>query len=359
MKAKNLTRNISQYQDLYNIKDKDEFLHAIVYELLIRDAKDDIIEKMKIFNIVGKQVSNIDYNKVKEQLDMEYLKDHLNKGNDVYVILDEISNEINFNWNIDILAGYWEYHFIPSETKQKLEYMKSLKKNPNIIEKQIYGESKSRSYFEDDFIRTEVDIIMDREHKTTEYTYQTNYKRPLIHPSVDGDDKRIKINVNINLPHDVLELQLKKLISLIKKDHHNILSSKNIFLKSINKDYEKTFNNPFKQKGELVNMLFAYDYEQLRRDEVEEENNINEANKKEELLRLKNNTFIDKYERKIRKDNINSKYKKIFLNSIHQEISYTLNIAKNTAKKHIEQIKKLLINKDYLQLINGTPTSKK
>lgn len=362
MNANDLNRNLSQYQDIYNIEDKDEFIYAILYELIIRDAKDDILKKMKLFTISNDGKINVCKEELYKQYEKTFIEEHYfdtcnGDGSKFNIfMIEEVRFEINFQWKLDIYNGYWEYHFIPNETKQKLQLIQSLRGNKNYLEKKIYKEWKSRAYFKDKFIRSEIDIIEDGEHKTTEYTYYPNYKRPFLLPSINDENKRVKIEIDVNLPQDVLELQLSKMIRLIHQDSNNILSNKNIYLKSIGEEYKETFSNPYKQKGEIVDMLLAYDYDQLRRLEIEQENIIMKVKKEKELKEVRNNTLIDKDERKIRNNAINAKYEKIYLNSIHDEISHMLGLAQDTAKKHIIQIKKLLENKNYLKLINGIPS---
>jgi len=367
MNAKELNRNMSQYQELYNL-DKDEFIYSILYEFAIRAATDDIVMMMDLFSISEDKLYASDrdlYKAFREEENknfipsnhMDEVLNEINTRNKFDLdMINEVVYEINFRWDIDIPMGYWDYHFIPSETKSKLKIIKILSGEQHFIEKTIYKEWKSRAYFEDGFIRSEIDIIEDGEHKTTEYTYHPNYKRPHIHSSIYGEGKPVKIQIDANLPKDMLELQLKKMIDSIHQDSNNILDKKSIYLQSIEEDYQKTFSTPFKQKGEIVDMLLAYDYDQIRRIEIDQENNINKSKKEQELQKVKNDTLLDKDARKIRNDAINARYGKIYRNTIYEEVSNKLGIAQDTAKKHIIQIKKLLENKDYLKFINGIPT---
>ena len=347
MKAKDLTR--SRYKDIQNLE-KDELIYCLVYELAIRAAKDEIIEKMKMFSLLDNGKIDLVQDEIFKQFGENQVSEFQGTSQQLFIdILKELQYSILFRWDIDILNGFWEYHFIPEETQMILQNLQKY-----VSKEKYFFSGKSTVYYGDGFIRSEVTKIEDNEEKDIVYTYYPRYKRPKLITNFD-QSKKVNIEIDVNLPDDALKLQLNRLVSAIQKDSSNILTKQDVFLKTIGKDYLQTFTKPFEQKGIFVDMLLAYDYDQLRREEIEVENKIRQQNKNKEIKYIKD-SLLGSSEKKTAILEIKKTYKQIPLSTIFDDLAYSLNIASGTAKKHIEQIKQLIKDKNYLKLHNGIIT---
>jgi len=366
MKAEDLNRGLTQYGELNKINDKDEFLHCFVYELFIRDIKDYLIDEFKNFYIKeGKIELNEDgYLKVKrlirESNEYDGIKAEISKREDLtpmqklfYLLIRKIDDDLSFSYGIGLNNLYINYSFFDDDFKK---IFNAIFEKKEIITKDIYnGLMKTETYFSNTYIRSHTFYpqMKDDPFRDIKTKYILNYKRPRFNNTIFSNNKKADIEINLDLPKDIIMKHVEKLINIMLEDKENIYSNKDKINSADGIQYEKNVNLIYKNKRMLVDGLLIFDYIQLREKEVKEEYEQNKKKKVKEISYIKKSYELTKIEKKERISNISNKYARKTKKDIKTELIKKTNYPYNTIETYQSSIVTLIKNKNYSKLLEG------
>lgn len=371
MKEEQFNRNLPQYQEIFNIDDKDEFLHCFTYELAIRSIKDYLIDRFLNFQIVNNELA-LTIKGIKE-IDKElltgtrydYLKRKFSKDNTntalqkiIKLMITIIEDDLQIELGLQLNELYVDYNFFNDDFK-KIFF--ALFKNSEwlFINKKLYsGTLESEAYFNEKFIRIHTYFPRMRDDFRdikTHYTYR--YKRPLLHGTILSNNKKADITINTDLSKEVIMQQVAKLVDIMKKDSKNIDSNRDKVAIADNiKNYQKNVNEVYKNKRLLVDGLIIFDYIEARKKEAEVENKEIEKTRKLKKALIEKSLELKKDEKREQIKQINASYSKITRKRIKEEIAEKLLLSYDTVEKYYKTTKNLLDKKNFLKLIEGTDT---
>jgi len=371
MKACDIKRNLKEYQELYSINDKDEFLHCFVYELFIRDIKEYLTESLSYFYVDNKKglgltlkgleyITNIDTIERYEDIFREVAIKFKNENETayakmIYVLSGIIEEDIFFYYGYSFENLYVDYFFFDEDIRElyNLLFFNKEKK----FKKKIYNElMEIETFYKKDFIRTHTFMPKknDDDFRDIQTKYYLKYKRPM-RPlsSILGNNKKADIEINADLPKKIIMQQVEKLIDIILEDKKNIYSNIDKLRHTGEFNYQKYTNEIYTNKRQVVDALLIYDYVSLREKEVIRENAENEIKKINEIRIINHSIELDKEEKKISRESIKQRYKTITKENIKEELMAITELSYNTIDKYYKNTTALLQNKNYLKLLEG------
>lgn len=358
MKTKDMSLDLHEYKSLSNMS-QDELLYSIVYELMIRDKSDFIIEIFKMFFITSEnkiEINFLELERIKEKYNVEEfskIKNSRLTNSEIFkIILEWIQTEFYILMGIDAMSLYLDYFFFSDELK-KLYY--TLAPGQLFIEKRIYGAIDTMAYFHSDFVRVTKKLPPPPDDPTfhpRESIYYKRYQRPIITPPALSTAKECFLRIDVNLPKISLMQQLEKLVDIAKADNANIIS--NFEMSSLADGFnfkldKEDFNATRKN---FIDSLFIFDYIKLRQKEfaTENEKNADKIQKQIEYIKKQN---LPKNEKKLQISNIRYNDKQLTKKDIYDELAYILNLSIETIEIYEKNIKRLLKNQNYFKLIHG------
>lgn len=366
------TLQSSQYTELEEMKE-DEYFYAIAYELAIRAARLDIIY---LFNLID--ISNGTLCPSSECKKNEYFKPYkpyvskidghiieYPRNIDIGLLLNYINNQLTMKWGLALGDLYLDYTFIPESVKEKNSLIVELKEGTITVGKT----QKYEMFKKDNFIRKEKTIFDIKEDETLgyklfpqtkEYHYSKIYKRGFL-AQFEEDDKKAFIQIDVHAPKSVILSQISSLIDNIKEDTAHIMTGKQIYNNNLEEmfgikhndiDYENESTDIKNPKGAFIQKLFIYDYFIAREAEILKENKKREQILKQKIDYIKKQGFATN-DLKEQMSILRYEYREILLKDIHDEIANITEKSIDTVQQYIKDIKSLLKEKKYLQLING------
>lgn len=371
MKEEQFNRSLHQYQEIFNIDDKDEFLHCFTYELAIRSIKDYLIDRFSNFKIINDELTltikgieaaeELLKNPIYDELKGEIAKDNANTAlqKSIELMMTIIEDELQFELGLSLEDLYVDYNFFNDDFK-KIFF--ALFKNSEwlFINKKLYnGTLESEAYFNEKFIRTHTYFPKMRDDDfrdiKTHYTYR--YKRPLFHGTILSNNKKADITINTDLSKEVIMQQVAKLVDIMKKDSKSIYSNRDkvAIADNIN-NYQKSVNEVYKNKRLLIDGLIIFDYIEARTKEAKDENQETEKIKKQKIDFITKSLELKKDEKREQIKQINASYSKITRKRIKEEIAERLSLSYDTIEKYYKTTKNLLDKKNFLKLIEGKDT---
>ena len=371
MKEEQFNRSLHQYQEIFNIDDKDEFLHCFTYELAIRSIKDYLIDRFSNFKIINDELTltikgieaaeELLKNPIYDELKGEIAKDNTNTTlqKSIELMMTIIEDELQFELGLSLEDLYVDYNFFNDDFK-KIFF--ALFKNSEwlFINKKLYnGTLESEAYFNEKFIRTHTYFPKMRDDDfrdiKTHYTYR--YKRPLFHGTILSNNKKADITINTDLSKEVIMQQVAKLVDIMKKDSKSIYSNRDkvAIADNIN-NYQKSVNEVYKNKRLLIDGLIIFDYIEARTKEAKDENQETEKIKKQKIDFITKSLELKKDEKREQIKQINASYSKITRKRIKEEIAERLSLSYDTIEKYYKTTKNLLDKKNFLKLIEGKDT---
>lgn len=368
MKAKDLARNLQQYKDLYEIDDKDEFLHCFAYELAIRSKKDYLINKISNLTIANDEIALTEKgrNEVLTELSKHFIYDELKKEiakkneltanqKAIMLIIEIIRDDLLYEIGLDIVDLHIDYSFFSDEFKNIIFKLVQQSK-PLFLNKQLYYEEmESEAYFSEKFIRTHryYPKMENDDFRDIKTHYTLKYKRPMFVDTILSNSKKADITINADLSKEVIMQQVEKIVDIIKKDSDNIYSNKDKVLIADKIRYEKYTNEAYEDKRKLIDGLIIFDYIEARRKEIIDENKEIEIKKREEIKNINKSVNLKKNEKREQIKDINRGRQKITIKKIKEEIAEKLNYGIETIEKYNKHTKELTEDKNFLKLIEG------
>lgn len=364
MKASEIHRGLPQYRELNAIEDYDEFIYCIVYEFAIREIKADIIEMFKVFRIEndnlvlnGEEIQKQIFTSAMDKQLMEEVE-RINPDLDTfskiyYYWVIKIKDELMFQLGLQMMDLHIDYFFFNDEFKAI--FYKIINNQPLFDKKQIYNSIDVEVYKSSKFTRVtkrypKMDNDEFREIKTH---YQLNYIRPILSSTILSENKKADISINTDLPKELILQQVSKLIDIMQSDNKNIVSNKEMNLIADKQEYDDILKDVFRNKENFVDKLIIYDYIELRREEIKQENYQKKLTRDKKIGYIESSNSFTKQEKKEEIIMLNQAYRKTTLNDVRGEIATILNLSIDTIKTYEKDCKKLLKNRNYLNLIHG------
>ena len=372
MKASDLNRNLPQYKELYEIDDKDEFLHCFAYELAIRSIKDRLEKEFEAFYIEdGKVVlKQEEFEKIAKELNHknvkpEYVEIVKNIARDknttptqkaILYKLKKLEDDIAFETSLMLHELHIEYTFF-SDNFKKIFYTFFGSSKPLFLHKTLYdGMMESEAYFHSKFIRSYIFSPKKRndDFRDIRTHYTLRYRRPMFHGTILSNNRKADITINADLPKEIIMQQLERLVDIVLEDKENIISNRDkVVIADEIENYERYANEIFKNNRLYIDGLLAYDYIQIREKEIEKKNIERNREKEQKLEYIKKSIEMTKAEKREQTKKINSAYKKIGKGKIKEGAANSFLLGDSTIRTYSGAIKKLLENKNYLKLLDG------
>lgn len=360
-----VNRQRSQYQELYNIGDRDELLHCIVYEFAIRDIKDKLIEMFKVFSIendtivlntdeIEKQIFNDDVD-TELLIQAKTLSDNDDYLDQIYTYwILKIEDDLNFYMGLGLIDLYLDYDFFSDELK-KIFYM-IITNCPLYDEKDNSNDDfETITYHNSKFSRVSKAYpkMNNDDFRDIKTHYQLNYKRPIIRPTILSNNKNADITINTDLPKEILLQQISKLIDIMKIDSSNIPSNLELNYIADDIEFDGIRKEIFECKENFIDKFIIFDYLEIRLKEIDITNKELKLKKEKRINEIKSSLEMDKLEKQEQIKLANESFSKITKKDIIREISRKLNYTESTIETYIKDFKKLKRDQNYLKLLQG------
>lgn len=373
MNASELNRNLPQYQELFEIDTKDEFLHCFAYELAIRSIKDKLEEELEAFYIKDNEIGlkSEELEKIAKEIEHKNIKheyieiiEDIAKMDNLSPIdkaclykIEKLEDDISFELGLILIDLYVEYSFFSDSFKKIFNKLFKTASDLFFNKNLYHGAMKSDAYYHENFIRTHTFLPLLRQNDTfrdirTHYTLR--YRRPMFHGTILCNNKKADITINADLPKEIIMQQFEKLINIIQKDKKNIFSNRDkVALADEIKNYERYANEAYKNKRMYIDGLIIFDYLEARSKEIAEENKEITKIKKQKINYINQSINMLKNEKREQIKQINRAYKKITQKDIKEEIAQKLGLDYKTVEKYRKLINISIEDKNFLKLING------
>lgn len=372
MIANEINIHLPQYEELIKIEDKDEFLHCYAYEVCIRDIKEYLKKQFSEFEITNNELGlteqgrksmlamlekSDEYDEIKKQIASYENLSLYQKLISLKIAI--IEDDILFHYGLNLEDLYIDYFFFDDEFKK---IFNSLFGNSKalILKKELYdGVMESEAYFSKDYIRTYTYLPKkpNDDFRDIRTHYAHRYRRPMFVDTILSNNKKADLTINTDLPKDIIMQQVEKLVDIILNDKKNIYSNKDKVFLAEKMKYEKYSNTLFEYKEQYIKILLIVDYLELRRKEVEVENENLEKKKLEKIDYIKK-SGIDTKDKKEHIREIKRSYSKIGKTQMRDEIADILDMGEDTIGKYERFFKGLVKEKNYLKLVQGKDIKK-
>jgi len=364
MKAENLCRGLTQYQDLFEIENIDEFIYCIVYEFAVRDIKDKLIEMFKVFAIENDKVVLVEeeiqkqiFSKESDKELLEKAKKYTANGN----YLDElytywilfIEDELYYQLGLPLASIYIDYHFFTDGFKEV--FAKIINSQILYDENRIHNNCiKTLTYHHSEFSRVTklFPKMKNDDFRIIETHYSIKYKRPTLFPGIMSNQKNADITINTDLPKEMILQQVSRLIDMMKTDNNNIISNEEMNTIA-DAEYYKITKEAYKNKQNFIDQLIINDFMELKTIEVQEENKERKRKKEEKISNIKKLASLTKVEKSEEIKKLNKSFKKITKADMRQSVAGILNLSISTIETYEKEYRKLLKNRNYLKLLHG------